>query len=105
MTKKRTAENEIVVSGATAAQTRRKTSARPRAKHAALPETPSTLAVGSEAAMEQIAVTPAVVVATAAASPEEIAKLAYLYWEARGCQGGSPEEDWLRAEQEVRARC
>jgi hypothetical protein len=35
---------------------------------------------------------------------EEIATLAYLYWEARGCQGGSPEEDWLRAEQEVRRR-
>jgi len=33
---------------------------------------------------------------------EEIAKLAYSYWEARGCQGGSSEEDWLRAEQEFR---
>jgi hypothetical protein len=35
---------------------------------------------------------------------EEIAKLAYQYWEARGCTGGSPEEDWLRAEQELKAR-
>ncbi len=35
---------------------------------------------------------------------EEIANLAYCYWEARGCQGGSPEEDWIRAEQELRAR-
>ena len=33
---------------------------------------------------------------------EAIAQLAYLYWEARGCQGGSPDEDWLRAEQELR---
>ncbi len=33
---------------------------------------------------------------------EEIARLAYSYWEARGCQGGSPEEDWARAEQEIR---
>lgn len=32
---------------------------------------------------------------------EEIAKLAYSYWEARGCEGGSQEEDWLRAEQEL----
>jgi hypothetical protein len=32
---------------------------------------------------------------------EEIAKLAYSYWEARGYQGGSQEEDWLRAEQEL----
>lgn len=30
---------------------------------------------------------------------EEIARLAYSYWEARGFQGGSPEEDWCRAEQ------
>lgn len=34
--------------------------------------------------------------------PETIACLAYSYWEARGCQGGSPEEDWLRAEQHLR---
>jgi len=31
---------------------------------------------------------------------EEIARLAHSYWEARGCQGGSPEEDWYRAERE-----
>ncbi len=31
---------------------------------------------------------------------EEVARLAYLLWEARGGQGGSAEEDWLRAEQE-----
>ncbi|MBZ5728429.1 MAG: DUF2934 domain-containing protein [Acidobacteriia bacterium] len=34
---------------------------------------------------------------------EEIAQRAHSYWEARGFQGGSPEEDWLRAEQELRA--
>jgi hypothetical protein len=33
---------------------------------------------------------------------EEIARLAYSYWEARGYQGGSPEEDWLRAESALR---
>ncbi len=32
---------------------------------------------------------------------ERIAILAYSYWEARGHQGGSPEEDWFRAEREV----
>jgi hypothetical protein len=32
---------------------------------------------------------------------EEVARLAYSYWLARGCPEGSPEEDWLRAEQEV----
>ena len=34
---------------------------------------------------------------------EEIAQLAYCYWEARGYQGGSPEQDWLRAETELRS--
>jgi len=32
---------------------------------------------------------------------DAIAHLAYSYWEARGYQGGSPEEDWLRAEREL----
>ena len=33
---------------------------------------------------------------------EEIARLAYSYWHARGCPIGSPEEDWYRAENELR---
>lgn len=33
---------------------------------------------------------------------EEIASLAYSYWEARGRPGGSAWEDWLRAERELR---
>jgi len=32
---------------------------------------------------------------------ERIALLAYTYWEQRGRQGGSPEEDWFRAEREI----
>ncbi len=32
---------------------------------------------------------------------ERIALLAYSYWVDRGCQGGSPEEDWFRAEREI----
>ena len=35
---------------------------------------------------------------------EEIALQAYLYSEARGFVGGSPQEDWLRAEQALRLR-
>ena len=35
---------------------------------------------------------------------EEIARLAYSYWEARGFEGGSPEEDWFRAEEELKKR-
>jgi hypothetical protein len=35
---------------------------------------------------------------------EEIARLAYSYYLERGTTGGSAEEDWLRAEREVRSR-
>lgn len=34
---------------------------------------------------------------------DAVARLAYSYWAARGFQGGSPEEDWLRAEEELRS--
>ena len=33
---------------------------------------------------------------------EDVAQLAYSSWEARGCQGGSPQDDWLRAEQQLK---
>jgi hypothetical protein len=38
---------------------------------------------------------------TTAISHDDIALLAYSYWEARGFQGGSPEQDWFRAETEL----
>ena len=34
-------------------------------------------------------------------SHEDVAKLAYSYWEARGRQDGFAEQDWLRAEREL----
>jgi hypothetical protein len=37
-----------------------------------------------------------------AVDDEEIARLAYSYWEARGCPIGSSKEDWYRAENELR---
>lgn len=46
-------------------------------------------AVGSSATQEQFL------------NHDEIARLAYSYWVARGCTGGTPEEDWRRAEQEL----
>ena len=39
--------------------------------------------------------------ASSVSTRERIALLAYSYWEARGRQGGSPEQDWYRAEREV----
>ncbi len=35
---------------------------------------------------------------------DDIAALAYQFWEARGRPEGSPEEDWLRAAEQLRAR-
>ncbi len=32
----------------------------------------------------------------------EIAALAYEFWMQRGCPIGSPEEDWFRAEEQIR---
>jgi hypothetical protein len=34
---------------------------------------------------------------------DHIARLAYSYWQDRGGPYGSPEEDWFRAESELRA--
>ncbi len=44
---------------------------------------------------------PAEVKPAVAPSHQEIAILAYHYWELRGCPFGSPEEDWFRAEREL----
>jgi len=35
---------------------------------------------------------------------EGVCQLAYLYWQARGCPEGSPEDDWFQAEQELSSR-
>jgi hypothetical protein len=35
-------------------------------------------------------------------SPEEIARLAHKYWAERGFQHGHADQDWLRAERELR---
>ena len=38
---------------------------------------------------------------TAGPAFEEVARLAYFYWESRAGVEGSAEEDWLRAEREL----
>ncbi len=39
-----------------------------------------------------------------APTQDDIAQLAYSYWEARGGEGGSPWEDWFRAEEELKRK-
>jgi hypothetical protein len=103
MARKQTSDKEVVVSnGAAAAPVRRKAVGPVRKKHTAS-------AVENAVASPLNADVAETVGAAAIASRtepvyEEIARLAYSYWEARGCQGGSPEEDWVRAEQELRTR-
>jgi hypothetical protein len=38
------------------------------------------------------------------AQHEAIEKLAYRLWEERGAPSGSPDDDWFRAEHELRQR-
>lgn len=33
---------------------------------------------------------------------EKVCQLAYRYWQERGCPDGSPEDDWYRAERDLR---
>jgi len=98
MPRKTNPEKDLVISSASAAGARPRR-ATTRSQHSA------TAAEVPAAAREPE--TPArteTIVTDRELSHEEIARLAYSLWEARGCQGGSPEEDWLRAEQELRQR-
>ena len=100
MARKRVSESSVVMSGAGVAPARRKPADPKRGIRTAAVEKPSAKLRTKEPVKAA-----ATVAATSTASFEEaVARLAYSYWEARGCQGGSPEEDWTRAEQELRAR-
>jgi hypothetical protein len=100
MARKRNTENEIVVSTGGTSVRRKTTSPRPRrATTTVTPVETETPAATAAMPVEAELVTPSM-----DPSYEEIAALAYSYWEARGYQGGSQEEDWLRAEQELRSR-
>ena len=92
--KNTTASEPIVSSGAAPARTR---------KHA--PAKRTTTAVEPSPSIAPTAIAePDIRSSDSVVKFEDIAKLAYSYWEARGFQGGSPEEDWLRAEQELTGR-
>lgn len=100
MTRKRKTETDLIVSASgAAAPARRKAATRTRAQR----PTEAVEAVQTPAA-EPDSVAAVVVVAVTEPSREEIAALAYSYWESRGYQGGSQEEDWLRAEAQLRTR-
>jgi hypothetical protein len=100
MTRKRVSENQVAVSSAAAAPARRKSVSPKRVAR------PSTVGIYNTPASEPevLSVEPAATMAVPAGSFQEaVARLAYSYAEARGFVGGTPEEDWLRAEQELLA--
>ena len=74
---------------------------------AALGKQPRSARLKKAAAKPRATKEPAVVHAAAPPGPrithEEIARLAYSYWEARQSPHGSAEDDWFRAERELRA--
>jgi hypothetical protein len=99
MTRKRVSENQVSVSSAAPAPARRKSASPKRVARPSTAETSKT----SASEPEILPMAPVAVVAKPAGSFQQaVASLAYSYWEARGRQGGSPEADWLRAEQELR---
>jgi hypothetical protein len=98
MARKQASENKVVRSSS-AAPARHKPVAPKRAAR------PAAVEVSNAPASEPILPAPlaAEVVTRAESFQDAVAPLAYSYWQARGYQGGSPEADWLRAEQELRA--
>lgn len=118
MTRKKIADNEPVVpvEGAAAAPAPAKSPAKqnraPRAsanpvthKHKkAMPAVQSPVTPSVPAIQEYGAPVQTAQPQPAAPTQDEIARLAYSYWEARGCQGGSMADDWFRAEQELLSR-
>jgi hypothetical protein len=98
MARKRNPENDLVVTSSAAATRARRTTSAARPKHSpTTADTPEAPVLKSEKETPAAAST-----SERKLSHEEISALAHSYWLARGCQGGSPEEDWRRAEEELR---
>jgi hypothetical protein len=98
-TKSNPVKDMAAAAAAPARERRKPAAARPK-RSTAKAETPVSRVENPETEL-----TPAVSASsTVSAEPseEQIARLAYSYWLDRGGQQGSPEEDWLRAEQELR---
>ena len=94
MATKRKTQSDITISAGTAPAREHRKTTRAKAPSVSAVETPVPVPPA----------TPEVAAQAPRPSCEEIELLAYSYWEARGYQSGSPEEDWLRAEQELSAR-
>ena len=97
--KRKSSDKSKVAAAATHKRTPRKATAEV-ATTAALP-VESTVENSVPAAIAAPAPAPEVVTLPRIPTTEEIAMLAYSYWQQRGYQGGSSEDDWYRAEREL----
>jgi hypothetical protein len=100
MTSKRVSEKNLAVSPGAGKP--------PSTRKAATSKRPARSKASPDSSISSTMQTPVTGVATGVEAPREpiaaeaIAALAYSYWVARGCADGSPEEDWIRAERELR---
>ena len=60
--------------------------------------------MASEATQPALAPEPAIQDAGSEPTHEQITARAHELWVERGCPEGSPEEDWLAAERELKSR-
>ena len=98
MARKQNTESDLLMSG-----TMSGSSGAAPARHKSAPPKRAARAVSPAPAPAPEVVTAVAPAPAAPLSREAVARLAYAYWEARGYQGGSPEEDWNRAERELLA--
>jgi hypothetical protein len=134
MARLRKNETSAGIQGASAAPARRKSASTPRKRTTAQPETvgemesqetvaaaepvaaiavesvivpagtPEVIPAVIETVLEAVPDMVAEIVTVVTPSRDEIAALAYSYWVQRGYANGCPEQDWLRAETELRER-
>lgn len=115
------AKKRAATTAKSAAATHKSSAKRPAAKKPAVTEPAETAAqpgvepdyiatvlevVETTTIEEKQAVEPVAksVITDPVAAREEIARIAYSYWEARNFAPGDPLLDWLRAEEEFRSR-
>jgi hypothetical protein len=106
MPKRKTTDTELPAAETMASAKPRKTAEKPKASATAHKHTRKLAKPLSEEVTPAVSTvkplqTDIVPAAVHSFTQEDVARLAYSYWEARGYQGGSPEQDWLHAEQQL----
>jgi hypothetical protein len=99
-TKSNTDSKQVISAGASSSASAPASNARPRRAAITRPQRTAAEKTATSAGTETE--TALAVSNIPEPSSDEIARLAYLYWLDRGCQHGSAEEDWFRAEHQLR---